>query len=333
MPLDYKTTADIKIAQPLVEQIIGQEEAVKMIKKAGLQRRNVLLIGEPGTGKSLTGQALAELLPDEDLVDILALPNIADENNPLIKPVPKGQGKEIVTKAKMQVMGSIKNQNIIFFILIILAVISPWWVRKVYGDIIAAATIISSMIFLASFVVFMSLNRRAKISASVPKLLIDNGDKKKAPFIDATGTHAGALLGDCLHDPLQSFFTTLKLIQINQDKNLVQVQEKEFNQLVDPLFEKKKNDLIKEGTYEAFFTEKNELNVLGHKNNQIEEAEVLSANRYQYQGDLVKIRTEKGKEIVVTPKHKVAVQHFGRIFYKEAQKLTRFDNIVALDLN
>ena len=26
----------------------------------------------------------------------------------------------------------------------------------------------------------------------------------KAPFVDATGTHAGALLGDVRHDPFQS---------------------------------------------------------------------------------------------------------------------------------
>lgn len=185
MTLKYKTTAEIKVAKNTVDQIIGQEEAVKTIKKAALQRRNVLLIGEPGTGKSLTGQALAELLPDSDLVDIISLPNQTDENNPLIKTMPKGQGKELVTKAKMQVMGSLKNQNIFFFVLVILAMIAPWWARKLYGDIIAAATIISSMIFLATFILFMNLNRKAKMNANVPKLLVDNGEKKKAPFIDA----------------------------------------------------------------------------------------------------------------------------------------------------
>ena len=37
-----------------------------------------------------------------------------------------------------------------------------------------------------------------------PKLLIHNPPERGAPFIDATGFHAGALLGDVRHDPFQS---------------------------------------------------------------------------------------------------------------------------------
>jgi Lon-like ATP-dependent protease len=38
----------------------------------------------------------------------------------------------------------------------------------------------------------------------VPKLLITHTDNEMPPFIDATGAHAGALLGDVKHDPFQS---------------------------------------------------------------------------------------------------------------------------------
>jgi len=41
-----------EIPEKLIDQVMGQEEAVKIIKKAALQRRHVLLIGNPGTGKS-----------------------------------------------------------------------------------------------------------------------------------------------------------------------------------------------------------------------------------------------------------------------------------------
>jgi len=54
---------------------------------------------------------------------------------------------------------------------------------------------------------FININRRTGLKNPellIPKLLIDNSEAKKAPFIDATGAHAGALLGDVLHDPLQS---------------------------------------------------------------------------------------------------------------------------------
>src|SRR2546430_6952426 len=38
----------------------------------------------------------------------------------------------------------------------------------------------------------------------VPKLLVTHTPDEKPPFIDATGSHAGALLGDVKHDPFQS---------------------------------------------------------------------------------------------------------------------------------
>src|SRR5665647_3407911 len=38
----------------------------------------------------------------------------------------------------------------------------------------------------------------------IPKLAVSNYDKEHAPYIDATGAHAGALLGDVRHDPFQS---------------------------------------------------------------------------------------------------------------------------------
>src|SRR5208337_701184 len=37
-----------------------------------------------------------------------------------------------------------------------------------------------------------------------PKLVVDNTGMKSAPFVEATGSKAGALFGDVRHDPLQS---------------------------------------------------------------------------------------------------------------------------------
>lgn len=206
MVLKYETTADIKVPTKIADQVIGQEEGLQIIKKAAKQRRNVLLIGEPGTGKSMLGQGMAELLPKEKLVDILCFHNDMDENSPLIRTMPKGKGKEFVNKLKTQSNISVKNQNILFFILLIITIVTPWWIRKYYGDIMAAASLIGSMIFLGAFVLFTNLSRRlgGTQRVRVPKILVDNSEQETAPFLEATGAKSGALLGDVLHDPLQS---------------------------------------------------------------------------------------------------------------------------------
>ncbi|MBU1945697.1 MAG: ATP-binding protein, partial [Nanoarchaeota archaeon] len=132
--LKFKSTADIKISKQIIGQVIGQDSAVEVMKKAAQQRRHVLLIGSPGTGKSMLGMGLAELLPKEKLVDILSFPNPNDENAPLIRTVPAGQGRDLIAKAKIQSMGMFKNQNVFLFILVILSMIAPWWARKYYNS-------------------------------------------------------------------------------------------------------------------------------------------------------------------------------------------------------
>ena len=109
-----KSTKDIHVPDKIVEQVIGQDEAVKIIKKAASQRRHVLLIGDPGTGKSMMGLAIAELLPKSELKDILAFPNANDENVPLIKELPAGKGREEVQKYNIDAKQVLKNNNFLW---------------------------------------------------------------------------------------------------------------------------------------------------------------------------------------------------------------------------
>ena len=141
----------------------------------------------------------------EKLADIVAFPNPNDENMPLIRTIPAGQGRDLVAKAKLQSMTMFKNQNIIIFILVLLSMFAPWWVRSYYkSDIMFAAFFLGGMVFLASFIIFLNIGKRVEGRVKIPRVIVDNYKRKQAPFNDATGAHAGALLGDVLHDPFQS---------------------------------------------------------------------------------------------------------------------------------
>ncbi len=187
------TSKSIIVPERLIDQVIGQEHAVEVIKKAAIQRRHVMMIGTPGTGKSMLAKAMAELLPKEELQDILVYPNGEDQNEPIIRTVKAGRGKEIVAAHKAEARKKIQFRSTLIMILIIgiigYAFITYQWLM----GIIAAAFI------------FMALRYATpKEETMVPKLLLSNDKKTTAPFVDGTGSHAGALLGDVRHDPFQS---------------------------------------------------------------------------------------------------------------------------------
>ena len=186
-------SSQIEVPAKLIDQVIGQERAVEVIRKAAIQRRHVMMIGSPGTGKSMLAKAMAELLPKEELLDILVYPNSDDSNNPIIRTVAAGRGKQIVAAHKAEAKKKIQFRNTLLLILII--------------GILGYAFITYQILFgiLAAAFVFIALRYTTpREEAMVPKLLVSNDTKKAAPFIDATGSHAGALLGDVRHDPFQS---------------------------------------------------------------------------------------------------------------------------------
>ena len=84
MPSDFESTAEIKVPTDPLERVIGQEEAIKIAKIVAAQKRHLLLVGAPGTGKSMLAQAIASLLP-KPRFEISVLHNPDRSERPLLE--------------------------------------------------------------------------------------------------------------------------------------------------------------------------------------------------------------------------------------------------------
>ncbi|MFB6163218.1 MAG: ATP-dependent protease LonB [Halococcoides sp.] len=192
--LDIATTADIEVPDQLVDQVIGQEHARDIVKKAAKQRRHVMMIGSPGTGKSMLAKAMSQLLPPEDLQDVLVYHNPDDGNEPKVRTVPAGKGEQIVDAHKEEAN---KRKQMKTFLMLVLMVAVGGYVL-ISGQSLLLGLIAVAIIFFG-FQYFLQGE-----DAVIPNLLVNNAGVQTAPFEDATGAHAGALLGDVRHDPFQS---------------------------------------------------------------------------------------------------------------------------------
>src|SRR3989442_1974306 len=81
---DFDTTVDIAIPDDPLKRVVGQDEAIALARVAASQRRHFLLVGPPGTGKSMIAQALALHLPVPD-EEIRVVHNPENPERPLIE--------------------------------------------------------------------------------------------------------------------------------------------------------------------------------------------------------------------------------------------------------
>ncbi len=195
------STEDVPIPPNLVDQVIGQEAASIVVRKASEQRRHMIMVGEPGTGKSMLARSMTEFLPKEQLEDILVYRNADDENEPRIRTVPAGRGSRLISERRAHVRQQREktNRTLLFIALVIGAALLLATISS--GEIL---TFIFGSFLLIFGYFFLRTRLTAGDESNIPKLLIKHERGDEPPFIDATGNLAGALLGDVRHDPFQS---------------------------------------------------------------------------------------------------------------------------------
>lgn len=200
---NFSTTADIEIPEKLADQVIGQDSAVEVIKKAAEQRRHVMLIGEPGTGKSMLARSMTEYLPKSEMQDIIGYHNQEDPNEPKIRVVPAGKGKEIVAVQKREAMQRKQQKTtMLTMIMVLVGVMCVAWFIMAGGT--DPTILFIGLLFILVILMATRYLGGNKENYLVPKLLVGHDETDMPPFVDATGAHAGALLGDVKHDPFQS---------------------------------------------------------------------------------------------------------------------------------
>lgn len=199
--VDFVSTDDVPIPDRLVDQVIGQEAGSVVIRKAAEQRRHMLMIGDPGTGKSMLARSMTDLLPKDALEDMLVYPNEDDENEPRVRSVPAGRGDRIV-KLQKESMRTQRERTQKMLLIAFGAV----------GFLLVIATIqsgdILTLLFGGFLLMFGYMFIRGRLGSSdesrIPKVLVKHDSKAMPPFVDATATLSGSLLGDVRHDPFQS---------------------------------------------------------------------------------------------------------------------------------
>jgi Lon-like ATP-dependent protease len=197
----FETTADVKIPPQLVDQVIGQDEAVTVIRKAAEQKRHIILIGDPGTGKSMLARSMTDFLPKGEMQDVIAYNNPEDQNEPKIRIVPAGKGREIVRAQKLEAEQKKAQKNSSWLMLIMMFIALGAMVSWIQKDFTPLLIVVVGGLVLYWLGRSFGQKREAML---IPKLLVTHKPDELAPFIDATGAHAGALLGDVKHDPFQS---------------------------------------------------------------------------------------------------------------------------------
>jgi lon-related putative ATP-dependent protease len=225
------STASLAIPGRPIDQVIGQDKAVQVMRLAARQRRFVLLVGEPGTGKSMLGRSMADLMPFREEKAVAVFANGENPISPIIRQMSLeelGQWEDQLEVLRRR--ERFANRYLIGFGVSCLLLVSLWFLFRDFitakgtrsfdvPDLSPWAFVLGTFVaFTALWGVLWSLLRRRESTAhgagAVQKFyqnpkthhfkILYHPKPPKPPFVDATGFSEGALFGDVRHDPYQS---------------------------------------------------------------------------------------------------------------------------------
>jgi len=138
------------------------------------------------------------MLPKHVLEDTLVVANPENANNPKVVTLPAGEGRARVEIAAEQARKGDSARSLFAIIIPLLIIV----LGTIFSNGQPEVVLLSIFVGLFAFMVLNSVRSRSDVL--VPKILVDNSQTERAPFLDGTGSHSGALLGDVRHDPFQS---------------------------------------------------------------------------------------------------------------------------------
>ena len=129
----------------------------------------MIMVGEPGTGKSMLARSMTEFLPKDSLEDVLVYRNVEDENEPRVRTVPAGRGSAIISerKAQIRIQRERTNRTLLFVVMVIGAApstgsIADWRYNDAYFWLISTDF----------WIFFLRTRLTAGDESNIPKLLI-----------------------------------------------------------------------------------------------------------------------------------------------------------------
>ncbi len=210
--IKFKTTDELPEPSPrLIDQIIGQDDALKIVLSAVKNKRHALLLGDPGVGKSMMVKAVGELIEksskDFRPYTFIAKPNPKNMEKPIVELI-EGQYKDEVSEEKPTVMRGPPNFIYVLLFMLATVMIVSYITRNLPTEYLLTTIAISSIALfaIAFIVIFMTIfgASRGQMGGINPMDLkpVILYECKKRPLVRASAYNTTKLLGDIKHCPL-----------------------------------------------------------------------------------------------------------------------------------